>query len=152
MSGEQAPAGPAPATGPPDPDGGPRPRIPPRGYAIAVATLVVGLFGGFSIASDSIPPARLPSVADTLQGATAGATIPGEGWSWIGKDAEPGLYRSLGNSDRCLWTRATDATGEPGSVKAVSRSRGTTYVHLDDGDFFHADGCNTWHLMGQGEM
>lgn len=144
MSGEHASAGSAPRDEPPDEGGAPRGRIPLRGYLMAVATLVVGVFAGFSIGAKSIPPSPAPGpIAIPPQNPTA-LTIPGDGTFWVGTDVAPGLYRSSSNADRCSWTREKDATGELKSVRAHDTSIGSAYVYLVEGDFFDTEGCNTW--------
>jgi hypothetical protein len=118
---------------------------------MAVATGVACLFAGFSIASQSIPPAPSPSATaapHTLQGPTLW-TIPGEGEFLVGKsamaDVRPGLYRSSSNLHRCTWQREKDATGE--HVIASDSSGGVTYVELHSGEFFDTSECTTWHRV-----
>lgn len=151
MSEEHAPAGSAPLQESPDEDGAPSRRIPLRGYLVAVAALVVGVFAGFSIGAKSIPPPSASPSAVIPEKPTV-LTIPGDGIFWVGTDVAPGLYRSSSNVDRCSWTRAKDATGERKSVRAHDTSIGSTYVYLVKGDFFDTEGCNTWRrakLKGQ---
>lgn len=146
MIGEQVPAGPAPLRGPPDGDGAPCSRIPLRGYLVAAGALTIGIFAGFSIASESIPPASAIKAADISQEPTR-HTVPGDGIFLVGLDVRPGLYRSLSNSDRCTWTRSKDATGERSSVRAHDTSQGSAYVDLVAGDFFDTTDCNTWQRV-----
>lgn len=115
---------------------------------MAVGALFVGLFGGYSISSDSIP-AYTPTTAVTpvtLQKPTTGS-VPGDGIFRVGPDVEPGLYRSVANDQRCSWARSTDATGEADSVQAHDSSLGSAYVSLSAGDFFDSSGCHTWRLV-----
>ncbi|QDN94927.1 hypothetical protein FNV58_00945 (plasmid) [Streptomyces sp. RLB1-9] len=116
-----------------------------------MATGVACLFAGFSIASQSIPPAPLPSATaapHTLQAPTDW-TVPGEGEFLVGMgqqaDIRPGLYRSSGNVQRCSWQREKDATGE--HVIASDSAQGITYVELHSGEFFDTSLCTTWHRM-----
>lgn len=146
MSGDHAPAGPAPLEELPDEDGAPRPRIPLRGYLMAVAALAVGVFVGFSAGSKSIPPSSMPVPATSMLEPTD-LTIPGDGIFWVGTDVTPGLYRSPANADSCSWARKKDATGEPKAVRAHDTSLGSTYVYLAAGDFFDTEGCNTWRRV-----
>lgn len=112
---------------------------------MAVGALVVGIFAGFSIASDSIPSASVPGAAGSQE--PTDQTVPGDGTFWVGLDVQPGLYRSLSNSDLCSWTRSENASGEADSVIARDSSLGSTYVHLVYGDFFDTDDCSTWRLV-----
>jgi hypothetical protein len=123
--------------------------MPKRAYLMGIGGLVLGLFAGFSIASQSVPPAPLPSVAPhTLQTPTAW-TIPGEGEFLVGADSladvRPGLYRSSRNTERCMWQREKDATGE--HVIASDSAEGITYVELHAGEFFDTSSCTTWHRV-----
>ncbi|MEU9405706.1 hypothetical protein AB0E08_08365 [Streptomyces sp. NPDC048281] len=111
--------------------------------------LVFGLFAGFSIGSQSIPPAAMPVVVQrTLKGPTPWS-IPGDGEFFVGTttaaDVRPGLYRSSENIRRCTWQREKDATGE--HVIARDSSVGITYVQLRAGEFFDTTSCTTWHRV-----
>jgi hypothetical protein len=125
--------------------------MPKRAYLLGVTGLVLGLFAGFSVASQSIPPTPLPSETPrTLQGPTA-RTIPGDGEFLVGTDrladVRPGLYRSTGNVQRCTWQREKDATGE--HVIASDSAEGITYVELFAGEFFDTSNCTTWHRVSR---
>jgi hypothetical protein len=126
-------------------------RLPKRAYLLAMGGVVLGVFAGFSIASQSVPPAPSPSATAspyTLQAPTDW-TIPGEGEFLVGKsataDVRPGLYRSSSNLQRCTWQREKDATGE--HVIASDSSGGVTYVELHSGEFFDTSECTTWHRV-----
>ncbi|MGW1436766.1 hypothetical protein ACWD7M_16145 [Streptomyces griseus] len=128
--------------------------MPPRAWLLAVGALVAGLFAGFSLASESVPPAPLP---DNTAGQAKGSepeqptdtTIPGQGTFWVGADVESGLYHSAKNSTACSWRRLKDASGEPESVLADEKSAGDAYVHIEDGEFFASTQCNTWKRVTQ---
>ncbi|WP_428957853.1 hypothetical protein [Streptomyces sp. cg35] len=120
-------------------------RLPPRAWLIALGTLTVGLFAGFSIASQSVPPAPLPEASPSTQAPTAN-TIPGTGTFWVGPDVTPGLYHSFQN-DECEWERARDASGESRAVIARDQSSGDAYVHLKKGEFFDTTGCTKWRRV-----
>jgi hypothetical protein len=117
-------------------------RMPPRAWLMAAAFLTLGLFAGFSIASDSVPPAPLPGDIRATDKPT-GTTVPGNGTFWVGTDVTPGLYHSYQNTN-CQWSRSKDATGEARAVLAEDTSHGDTYVLLQVGDFFDTAGCTTW--------
>lgn len=115
--------------------------------------LVLGLFAGYSIGADSIPPAALPigGSARTLQQPTKDL-IPGDGTFLVGTkkkpgDVQPGLYRSSGNVTPCTWRRAKDASGERDSTIASDTSLGDAYVQLRGGEFFDSTDCTTWHRV-----
>lgn len=125
-------------------------RMPKRAYLMAVATGVACLFAGFSIASQSIPPAPSPSAIAsprTLVGPTPW-TIPGDGVYIVGTtetaDVQPGLYHAQGNQ-HCSWRTSKDATFERRSVIASDTATGDAYVQLRAGEFFDTNECATWH-------
>jgi hypothetical protein len=123
--------------------------MPKRAYLLGIGGLVLGLFAGFSIASQSVPPAPLPSATPRTLQAPTDWTIPGEGEFLVGTsstaDVRPGLYRSSNNLVQCNWQREKDATGE--HVIASDSSGGATYVELHAGDFFDTSECTTWHRV-----
>lgn len=129
-------------------------KMPKRAYLLGIGGLVLGLFAGFSIASQSVPPAPLPSVGPrTLQAPTPTAWfIPGDGVYFVGTtaaaDVRPGLYRALDNRD-CAWRTAKDATFERRSLVASDTSTGDAYVQLRAGVFFDTNGCTTWHRVSR---
>jgi hypothetical protein len=118
---------------------------------MGVTGLVVGTFFGFSIGSESVPPAPLP-----LQGSPhvlrepTDKTIPGDGTFLVGygdkADVLPGLYHSWGNVTPCKWRRARDATFEDRALLSHDTSLADAYVQLKAGDFFDTTNCTTWHL------
>jgi hypothetical protein len=125
-------------------------RTPKRAYLMGLAGLVIGIFAGYSIGAQSIPPAPVPSVPSphTLKSPTD-TSIPGEGEFLVGTgraaDVRPGLYHSSRNQQVCSWQREKDATGE--HIIASDRAEGGTYVQLRAGEFFDTSGCTTWHRV-----
>jgi hypothetical protein len=124
--------------------------MPKRAYLLGIGGLVLGLFAGFSIASESVPPAQAPSdVAPPLPlQAPTKWTIPGDGVYLVGDtrkgaDVRPGLYHGEDNRS-CAWRTAEDATFEDDSVTASDTVTGDGYVQLRAGVFFDTNGCTTW--------
>ncbi|MET7363179.1 hypothetical protein ABZS76_32745 [Streptomyces sp. NPDC005562] len=120
-------------------------RMLVKAWAIGAGLLIVGLFAGFSIASETVPPAPLPETEQSL-GKPTHRSIPGSGTFLVGSDVGAGLYHSYGNAD-CKWSRSKDATGERQSVIANDSSIGDAYVHLQAGEFFSTTGCTTWQKV-----
>jgi len=128
-------------------------KTPKRAFLMGACGLVLGLFAGYSIGAESIPPAALPipGSARTLQQPTEDL-IPGDGTFLVGTeeepaDVQPGLYRSSGNVTPCTWRRAKDATGESDSIIARDTSLGDAYVQLQGGEFFDSTDCTTWRRV-----
>lgn len=131
----------------PEQSAAPHRRMPPRAFLMAAATLVLGLFAGFSMASKSVPPATMPpeqSETSTVLETPTPTEIPGNGTFLVGKDVRAGLYHSYRNRLNCAWSRARDASGERGSIIARDVSRGNAYVLLEKGEFFDTSQCATW--------
>lgn len=125
-----------------DVDAAPRARMPKRAWMMAAATFIVGLFSGFAIASDPVPPAPLTDGEQTVT--PAEGIVPGDGTYLVGVDIKPGLYHSYRNASNCSWSRTKDASGEKRSVIAEDESGGDSYVHLNKGEFFDTTHCRTW--------
>lgn len=128
-------------------------KIPKRAYFLVLVGLVPGLFGGFSLASPTLPPAPSPTATaspHTMKDPTAWA-IPGDGVYIVGDTAEDGdvlagLYRAHDNRE-CAWRTARNATFERGSLVASDTTSGDAYVELKAGEFFDTNGCTTWHRV-----
>ena len=76
----------------------------------------------------------------------SGPTIRGDGSYQVGRDIQPGTYRTTGNTDgRCHWERDKDALHTPGSVLASGRVTGSAVVTISSGDaYFRTSGCKDW--------
>ncbi|MFJ8649064.1 hypothetical protein ACIRNI_23450 [Streptomyces sp. NPDC093546] len=79
------------------------------------------------------------------------ASIAGDGDHEVGKDVQPGLYRTSGNEDGlCYWERAKDSTGETDSILANDNVTGTSYVLLKASDkVFKSNGCKDWEAVDE---
>lgn len=77
-------------------------------------------------------------------------SIDGDGDFRVGRDIEPGTYRSRGNTDGlCHWKRAEDTSGDTDSVLADAHVRGTGYVTVKATDkVFKSSGCKAWAAVG----
>lgn len=65
----------------------------------------------------------------------------------VGKDIQPGTYRTDGGRDGygCIWDRLRDTTGDPDSVITGNASKGPMTVTIAPSDgAFRADSCMTW--------
>ncbi|OIK01491.1 hypothetical protein [Streptomyces colonosanans] len=74
----------------------------------------------------------------------------GDGSYVVGKDIQPGTYRTADNSDSdgCYWERAKDASGEFDSILANDNVTGTSYVTVKASDkVFKTNGCKDWQTV-----
>jgi len=100
-----------------------------------------------------------PSVADTKSQPVASspkkntapaAEIPGDGVFLVGKDIQPGTYRSDGKDNTlCYWARLSDTTGELGDIIANGNADGQAIVKIDPRDkAFQTSDCRAWQKIG----
>ncbi|MFF6985095.1 hypothetical protein [Streptomyces sp. NPDC010273] len=77
-------------------------------------------------------------------------SLDGDGGFRVGRDIEPGTYRSRGNTDGlCHWGRAEDTSGDTDSLLANDHVRGTGYVTVKATDkVFKSSGCKAWEAVG----
>lgn len=85
---------------------------------------------------------------DTTERPRAGE-IPGDGTYVVGKDIEPGTYRTEGPQGGiitdCYWARLSGTSGEPDDIIANEVTKGRTTVTIEGGDkAFSTNGCKTW--------
>ncbi|AJE41063.1 hypothetical protein [Streptomyces nodosus] len=72
----------------------------------------------------------------------------GDGSYVVGKDIQPGTYKTTGNSDGCYWERAKDASGEFESILANDNVTGTSYVTVKASDkLFKTNDCKGWETV-----
>jgi hypothetical protein len=70
----------------------------------------------------------------------------GNGTFQVGKDVQPGTYRTSGNSDgMCYWERDKDAKGDTDSIIANDTVYGSSYVTIKPTDkIFTSTDCKDW--------
>ncbi|MGW5349959.1 hypothetical protein ACWERV_05460 [Streptomyces sp. NPDC004031] len=70
----------------------------------------------------------------------------GNGTFEVGKDIQPGTYRTSGNSDgMCYWERDKDAKGDTDSIIANDTVYGSSYVTIKPTDkIFTSTDCKDW--------
>ncbi|MFJ8016364.1 hypothetical protein [Streptomyces sp. NPDC096339] len=93
-------------------------------------------------ASASAPAAG----GDSAQKKTA---FKGSGTFEVGKDVQPGTYRTTGNgSAGCYWERAKDSSGEADSIISNDNVTGASYVTIADTDkIFKTNDCKAWEAV-----
>lgn len=76
--------------------------------------------------------------------------IPGDGVFLVGKDIQPGTYRSEGKDNvLCYWARLSDTTGEPGDIIASGNAEGQAIVKIAPSDqAFQTSDCKPWQRIG----
>ncbi|MGH3326327.1 MAG: hypothetical protein ACRDPT_00735 [Streptomycetales bacterium] len=83
--------------------------------------------------------------AEATADAPLGQTIPGEGMFVVGRDVQPGTYRTQGSAF-CYWERLSDRSGAYESVidrELATRPAVVTIKGTDEA--FHTTGCPDWH-------
>ncbi|GAA3925224.1 hypothetical protein GCM10022244_38420 [Streptomyces gulbargensis] len=77
------------------------------------------------------------------------AGIPGDGVFLVGKDIQPGTYRSDGKDNAlCYWARLSDTTGELEDTIASGNAKGQTIVKIDTSDkAFQSSDCKPWQKI-----
>ncbi|MGW6393359.1 hypothetical protein ACWFR1_23270 [Streptomyces sp. NPDC055103] len=102
--------------------------------------------------------AQTPETAADSQAATGApkknttptAEIPGDGVFLVGKDIQPGTYRSDGKDNAlCYWARLSDTTGELGDIIASGNAEGQAIIKIDTSDkAFQTSDCKSWQKIG----
>jgi hypothetical protein len=104
----------------------------------------LGQFG--SICGSSPAPAPLAEAAP----ATLPATTIGQGTFVVGREVQPGTYRTEGPDQDslvsiCTWQRLKNTSGEVGSWIASGIEKGPAVVTIKSSDAaFKSQGCQTW--------
>jgi len=75
----------------------------------------------------------------------SGARTFVDGSQIVGKDIQPGLYRTRTGTPNCIWTRRSGITGEASEVVASERPQGPAIVMIKSSDkAFESSGCGMW--------
>lgn len=70
------------------------------------------------------------------------AAVRGSGTFEVGKDVQPGTYRTSGNGGGCYWERSKDSSGEIDSIIANDNVVGASYVTIAATDeIFKSSDC-----------
>jgi hypothetical protein len=76
--------------------------------------------------------------------ATAARTFI-DGSQIVGKDIQPGTYRTRAGTPNCTWTRRSGISGAPSEVLATARPQGAAIVTIKATDkAFESIGCGMW--------
>jgi hypothetical protein len=68
-----------------------------------------------------------------------------DGSQIVGKDIQPGMYRTRAGTPNCAWSRRSGFTGEPGEIVAAATPRGPAVVTVKATDKgFDSTGCGMW--------
>jgi hypothetical protein len=104
-------------------------------------------------AGGSTPASSAPAQKKADKPAEKPADKPafkGDGTFQVGKDIQPGTYRTTGNDDgMCYWERDKDAKGDTDSILANDTVFGSSYVTIKATDkIFTTTDCKDWHVAG----
>ncbi|MCX4526216.1 MULTISPECIES: hypothetical protein [unclassified Streptomyces] len=131
------------------------------GCGVLFALVAVSACGGADTAKDGAKkPAASKSApkaadgkkkaAESKDGDPAAVAVKGSGTFQVGKDVQPGTYRTSGNKsgDNCYWERAKDSSGELESTLANDNVTGTSYVTVKATDkIFKSSDCKGWEAV-----
>lgn len=89
--------------------------------------------------------AELAAVQAAAEKAEAAKVQFGDGTWVVGKDIEPGVYRSSGQGSWCYWERLSGLSGEFGDIIANGAPDGPAVVEIESSDAaFSSQGCKSW--------
>ncbi|MFG2880265.1 hypothetical protein ACGFYU_35500 [Streptomyces sp. NPDC048337] len=117
------------------------------GAVLALAT--VGACTGPDQAKDDGGASKPAASASKPAEEKKAVAIRGKGTFEVGKDVQPGTYRTTGNgSAGCYWERAKDSSGEADSIIANDNVTGSSYVTIAAGDkIFKSSDCKDWEAV-----
>lgn len=69
-------------------------------------------------------------------------TVGGDGVYRVGRDMEPGTYRSADNGDGCYSSVNADANGD--DIITNNLGAGPQLVTVSEGQYFETSGCDDW--------
>jgi len=122
------------------------------GALLSAGALVLGIWG-MSFQVTGKPTADPSAIGSTSQPVSLASLrpgqLPGDGTYRVGREIQPGSYRTLGPADsaspNCYWSRNRDASGEVRAIIANSKAPIPTTVTVKPGDAtFHTSGCQPW--------
>lgn len=124
------------------------------GLALGVVAFVISLVTWGHLANSlSTPkyssPSQYGGVPAGPPPALVPGQIPGDGIFLVGKDVQPGTYKSSGaTGSGCYYARMHDASDSFGSVISNNfQQRGPSVVTINPSDgAFKTSGCETWQL------
>ncbi|QES48612.1 hypothetical protein DEJ50_13055 [Streptomyces venezuelae] len=94
-------------------------------------------------------PAASGKPAEQEQEQKKKAAFKGDGTFEVGKDFQPGTYRTTGNSGTgCYWELAKDSSGELDSIIANDNVTGSSYVTVKaPAKLLKTNGCKDWEAV-----
>lgn len=114
----------------------------------------IGIAGSKTPTTSSVPtvaavPAVRTNAAAPAPAKPAGAaTQVGDGTYQVGVDMAAGRFKTTGPTDdvfrNCYWQRASDDSGQFGSIIANDNTQGPASVTVKSGEFFQTSGGCTW--------
>jgi hypothetical protein len=96
------------------------------------------------------PASQAPAQQKKEDKQEAKPAFKGDGTFEVGKDVQPGTYRTVGNDDgMCYWERDKDAKGDTDSILANDTVAGSSYVTIKPTDkIFTSTDCKDWYPAG----
>jgi hypothetical protein len=106
--------------------------------------------GSSTSGGDSKAPASQAPAKKKEDKPAAKPAFKGDGTFQVGKDVQPGTYRTVGNDDgMCYWERDKDAKGDTDSILANDTVAGSSYVTIKPTDkIFTSTDCKDWYPAG----
>ncbi len=93
-----------------------------------------------TVTAPAIPESQLANT-----GSSAGARTFIDGSQIVGKDVEPGTYRTRAGTGNCRWTRRSGFAGDAADVLATGTAGGPAIVTIRSTDKgFESAGCGLW--------
>lgn len=96
------------------------------------------------------PASQAPAQQKKEDKQEAKPAFKGDGTFEVGKDVQPGTYRTVGNDDgMCYWERDKDAKGDTDSILANDTVSDSSYVTIKPTDkIFTSTDCKDWYPAG----
>lgn len=120
------------------------------GTACSAVGLVICFIWLLAVAATAPPRVNtVPSYGAPSASAATPGQIPGDGTFQVGKDIQPGTYRSAGTTSiACTYQRMHDASGSLSSlIDSGVQQSGPSVVTISPSDgVFKTTGCQVWQL------